>query len=673
MLIRMKTIAVLLFAAAPLFASNADLTLTSPPPSSTVIRAGVRWFTGFAVHNAGPDVASNVVVTPTSSVDVTCNCTLGNIPAGQTRTFTVQFPAPDTPGPITINASVASDASDPNPSDNSASQTLTVSPDPDVTVNLSGPAQQDLGLPFVLSIFLNNIDTVDAHDVDLTIDFRPDAVVQSLPAACSSTTAGRIVCHLDTLPFSIPQPAFKVTLVAPAMYGSGSIVFTATATEREHDFDAASNTRTITVQLYDTEYVTTTADDGAGSLRQAILDANAHCDSTTLCAIAFRIAEGSATAWKTIRVTSPLPILTAPGVRVDGATQTAFFGDTNVNGPEIEISGGGTVDGDGLLITSCNAEIANMAINSFQRNGLSVIATPETPACPKYSGSTLHDLFIGTDPTGSQARPNARGIGISVPNGTNFNSALGATTIYSSVISGNTHSGIFGLSGRLNASNNRIGVKAHSDDPLPNGASGILVGAGGYGSDIGAGGYTIAGENPASGANVIAFNGESGVSVAGGVADVAIRDNRIWGNKLLGIDVGLDGPTPDGGNGTIAVPVLTLAHYDPVSGKTVIEGDLPKSVTGLFNAAIHFYANDTGDPSGYGEGQRSLGSIQVLTPPHFHFEAAGDLTGQFISATATRINYVGFAKPPVGLMKPEGISEGLLTQTSEFSRWLEVR
>jgi len=618
------------------------------------------------VHNAGPDVATNVVVTATSPVDITCDCSITNIPVGQTRTVNVMFTAPDTAGPVTFSATVASSASDPNPSDNSASHTLTVSPDPDVTANLSAPAQQDLGLPFVLSIFLNNIDTVDAHDVNLTIDFRADAVVQSLPAACSSTTAGRIVCHLDTLPFSISQPAFKVTLVAPATYGNGSIIFNATATEREHDFDPASNTKTLIVPLYDTEYVTTTANDGAGSLRQAILDSNAHCDGTTLCTIAFRIAEASTTAWKTIRVTSPLPMLTAPGVRIDGATQTAFFGDTNVDGPEIEISGGGTVDGEGLLVTNCTAEIAYLAINGFQRNGLSMIAIPQSLTCTKYNGSILHDLFIGTDPTGSQARPNARGIGISVPNGTTFNSVLGGTLIARCVISGNTRSGIFGLSGRLNVSNNRIGVKAHSDEPLPNGASGILIGTGGYGSDIGVQGYVFAGENPATGTNVIAFNGESGISVAAGVADVAIRDNRIWGNKLLGIDIGLDGPTPDGGNGTIGAPVLTLAHYDPVSAKTVVEGDLPKNAAGLFNAAIHFYANDTGDPSGYGEGQRSLGSIQVLTPPHFHFEAAGNLTGQFISATATRINYVGFAKP-------EGIDQGLLTQTSEFSLWLEVR
>jgi len=667
MLIRMKTLAVLLFAASPLFAASADLTLTAVPPSSTLIRAGSTVFLGFSVHNAGPDAASNVVVAATSAADVTCsNCSLGDIPAGQSRTAFVKLNAPDTPGSVTINATVASNASDPKPSDNSASQTVTVSGDPDATVNLSGLPRQDLGLPYSLSIFLNNIATVDAHDVDLTLDFRPDVGVQLLSAGCSSTTAGRIVCHLDTLHFSIPQPAFKATLVAPATYGSGSIVFTATVTEREHDFDPASNTNTLTVQLYDTEYVTTTADSGAGSLRQAIIDANAHCTGATLCTIAFRIAEASTTPWKTIRVTSPLPLLTAPRIRVVGATQTAFLGDTNLNGPEIEISGGGTVDGDGLLLNNCGAEIANLAINGFQRNGLSVIGTPATPSCPQFGGITLHDLYIGTDPTGSLARPNARGIGLSIPNGSGFNALHGAAAIRNCVISGNIHSGIFALSGLLQVSNNRIGVQAHSDDPLPNGASGILVGAGSYGSDIGVQGYVFAGENPASGTNVIAFNGESGVSVASNAGDVAIRDNRIWGNKLLGIDIGLDGPTPDGGNGTIAAPVLTLAHYDPVSGNTVIEGDLPRSVTGLFNAAIHFYANETGDPSGYGEGQRPLGSIQVSTPPHFRFAIAGDLTGQFISATAMRINYVGFAKP-------EGISEGLLTQTSEFSRWLEVR
>jgi hypothetical protein len=261
-------------------------------------------------------------------------------------------------------------------------------------------------------------------------------------------------------------------------------------------------------------------------------------------------------------------------------------------------------------------------------------------------------------------------VGISVPNGKSFNGVLGATSILRCVVSGNIHSGIFGLSGRLNVSRNRIGVKAHSDDALPNGASGVFVGTGGYGSDIGASGFLASGGNPSADGNVIAFNGETSVAVASGAGDVAIRDNRIFSNTLLGIDIGLDGPTPEGA--VTPMPALTLAHYDPASGKTIIEGDVPKSALGTFGPLVHLYASDTGDPSGYGEAQRALGSVSVMSQQlHFHFEASGNLTGQFISATTTRLLYVGFAKPET--IKPEGIDQGLLSQTSEFSRWIEVR
>ncbi len=82
------------------------------------------------------------------------------------------------------------------------------------------------------------------------------------------------------------------------------------------------------------------------------------------------------------------------------------------------------------------------------------------------------------------------------------------------------------------------------------------------------------------------------------------------------------------------------------------------------------FANDAPDPSGYGQGQRPLGTLYITTAPslQFRFAADGDLTGLFITATATRINYVGFAKPD-----PQGIDQGFLTQTSEFSRAIEVR
>jgi hypothetical protein len=277
----------------------------------------------------------------------------------------------------------------------------------------------------------------------------------------------------------------------------------------------------------------------------------------------------------------------------------------------------------------------------------------------------VHDLFVGTDPSGSSARPNGRGIGTSVVNGNDFNSTGAATVIHDCVISGNTFSGIFGMSGRLIVTRSRIGVQAHADAPLPNGNAGIFVGPGGYGADIGSTGFTAAGSATDADANVIAFNGQAGVAIAGGVHDVAVRNNRIWANGGLGIDIGLDGPTPSPADLSPA-PVITLAHFDPSSGRTVVEGDFAAGST-TYNPGINVYANDAPDPSGYGEGQRPVAAI---TPPlnttHFHAEIVGDLTGQFVTATFTKTRYVGFAKPL-------GIEQGLLTQTSEFSRAVEVR
>lgn len=645
--------------------ASADLSITNFL-TATVVRAGTTGNIFYSIHNAGPDTASHVLVTftvtgATASIPCSSGCAISDIPSGQFGSLLEQLTFPAEAGLVTMTATVSSDTPDPNPADNSKTSTLTVSTDPDVYVSLSAPLRLDLGLPFALTLQIANASQIVAHDVNVTIDFNPEATVKSLPADCTSVVPGRVTCYADTLAPSTPAvpPPFNITLVAPPTYGTGSISFVATATEREHDFDPASNTATRTSQLYNTFYVTTLADDGGGSLRQAILDANANCPGSALCAIAFRIDQPSASQWKTISIVTPLPALTASNIRIDGGTQTGFFGDTNADGPEIEISGGGLVDGDGLVISGCGAEVANLTVNGFRRNGISVFR----PACVGYPTTELHHLFLGTDPTGSTSRPNTqRGLGVLVPNGTSFNSAGPSIDIHDNVISGNTLSGIFDLSGRLNIWGNRIGVKAHSDEPLPNGASGIFIGTGGYGSAIGS---DIL--RPVLAGNVIAFNRETGVAIANGVYDVSVLGNRIWGNGLLGIDIGLDGPTASTKEEfgvSIGVPALTLAHYDPVSKKTILEADVPS-----VGAILSFYASDAPDPSGYGEGQRPIGTPPVALftiATHFHLEVDGDLTGQFITATNTRSNYIGFAKP-------EGIDQGFLTQTSEFSRAIEVR
>jgi hypothetical protein len=646
----------------------ADLKVDAGTPAGP-IHAGAPSSYRFLVQNLRGENAANVVVNVSSTVPFSCQCSLGTVFTAGTTGVVMTFTAPSTPGTITINATVTSDTADPDPSNNSATVTLTVSADPDVYIHIIAPALQDVSVPFPVKFSFGNNGTTDAHEVVITLDFRADVGVQSLPPNCSSPSAGRIVCQIGTLGVN-GSGAFAMTLIAPPDYGSGSVIFTATATERGPDFDPANNVSVATTKLFDTFYVTTSADAGPGSLRQAVIDANATCVGPMFCTIVFHIDEPTEAPWKRIKLTSPLPPLTASGLRIDGATQTKFSGDTNPNGPEIEISGGGTVNGHGLLVATCGAEVANLAIGGFLANGLSV--TAPSSVCTGYYTFELHDLFIGTDPTGSAARPNARGIGMSVPNGNDFNSAGAPTNIYNCVISGNTFSGIFGMSGRLNVSNNRIGVKAHADEPLPNGNSGVFIGTGGYGSVVGGDPFP-ASHDFVSGANVIAFNGQTGVAIAAGVKDVAVRNNRIWSNRLLGIDVGLDGPTtsaPGTFGDPVNAPVLTNAHFDPVSNKTIIEGVVPDTVhidiTGL---VINIYASDAADPSGYGEGQRSIGAVAVAGPDtHFQLAVDGDLTGQWITATNTRTHYVGFAKP-----QPEGINQGFLTQTSEFSRGIPVQ
>lgn len=82
--------------------------------------------------------------------------------------------------------------------------------------------------------------------------------------------------------------------------------------------------------------VTTTADSGAGSLRQAILDANAAAGLDT---IAFAIGTGPVS----INLSTDLPDITGP-VLIDGTTQPGFAGIplVEVQGFGIKITGGGS-------------------------------------------------------------------------------------------------------------------------------------------------------------------------------------------------------------------------------------------------------------------------------------------------------------------------------------------
>ena len=626
----------LLLLSVPLFGEAADVrieTLVNDPLAAGSSLIFYTW-----VSNRGPDTARNVVLT--MSVDgwpaasLPCpngECVIGDMaPNSSTNVRWYQItPAADLTFTVTLSAS--SDTPDPDRSNNTGvTRTVRVSTAPRLEAHFTVPV---------------------AHQVVATIDLPPGAGVKNLPPQCSGA-AGRIRCTVGSLEHEptyhgAPTVLLSFTFIAPPQYEGVSINIAFEAHALEADLDDSLDRGRKTVRLYRTFLVTSTADDGGGSLRAAILAANAACPipppltvDVADCAIQFNIDEPSPNPWKTIRVKSELPHILAWRLHIDGATQSAFSGTTNAQGPAIEISGAGTVDGNGLFDDgSCARVITHLAINGFLGNGIAISGGSANFACD----TAIAGNYIGTDPTGSVAIPNDRGIGSVASRGD-----LRGMRVQDNVISGNTRSGMFLLSGGYEITGNRIGLDAHRDTPLPNGRSGIFV----YGR------LRIGIQN-----NVIAFNREMGVAIDRGVRYTEVRQNAIWGNGGLAIDDGLDGASPSvaGDNGDIPRPFITSASYDPTTNTTTILGAADRT------DAVEVFASDSRGAAGSGDAQHSLGRPDLLSPAdvndrRFVLRVKRDLRGQWISASATRISSLQPAAEYVFLARTGELSAAVAVQ-----------
>jgi hypothetical protein len=184
--------------------------------------------------------------------------------------------------------------------------------------------------------------------------------------------------------------------------------------------------------------VTNTNDTGAGSLRQAIMDAN---NAAGLDTIAFNVSgagcDGSGVC--TITPASTLPVFTSP-VLIDGYTQTGAAPNTNAQGAlntvlKIVIASPGQAGLTGLqLSTGADGSTIrgivmnggwNYAITSFFAGG----------------GGAVKGCFIGTDAAGTAVpgSPNIRGIDSEF--GDNF-TVGGPAPADRNLISGNAQSGV---------------------------------------------------------------------------------------------------------------------------------------------------------------------------------------------------------------------------------------
>jgi uncharacterized repeat protein (TIGR01451 family) len=226
------------------------------------------------------------------------------------------------------------------------------------------------------------------------------------------------------------------------------------------------------------------------------------------------------------------------------------------------------------------------------------------------SGNLVQGNFIGTDITGTLALGNSQ-MGVQATTASANNTFGGTAPGARNVVSANGIHGFqirqTGTDGNL-VQGNLIGTQSDGTSSLPNQGFGVLI-------ENVANNNSIGGTAGGAG-NVIAFN-PAGIRVASGTGN-AILGNEIFSNEGVGIDLGVDGITPNdpgdgdtGANNLQNFPVLTAATSG-ASG-TTISGDL--NSTPLTTFRIEFFSNLACDALGNGEGQVFVGSINVTTDP----------------------------------------------------------
>jgi hypothetical protein len=296
--------------------------------------------------------------------------------------------------------------------------------------------------------------------------------------------------------------------------------------------------------LLTTFMVTNTGDTigaGSGSLRQAIIDANADVSSPTV--IHFNIA---ASGVQTINVggtgNGALPTLTR-AVTIDGYSEGGASVNTLANGDNaaitIELNGanaGAAANGITLGAGSGGSTIDGLAVNRFSSNGILV----------QSDGNTVEGNFVGTNPTGTAAEPNQND-GIRIDGGKN-NIIGGTTPDTRNVSSGNQIDGIHIVVNAGPATGNTIegnfvGVNAAGTGSVGIKAIGAAAGtpAGNFvfGIEVSGGDSNTIGGTSAGARNVV------GLNAAGIEVDDGGENNVIEGNNS---GVGADGTTPVGNN-----------------------------------------------------------------------------------------------------------------------------
>jgi hypothetical protein len=269
-----------------------------------------------------------------------------------------------------------------------------------------------------------------------------------------------------------------------------------------------------TYSYSDTYIVINTNDAGAGSLRQAIENANIYPGSHT---IIFNIPNSdpgynsTIGVWK-ISLVSTLPMITHNSILIDGTTQTIFAGNTNIYGPEIMLDGNNQSWADYAfhLYNVSSVTIKGLIIGRF------VVGIQVSGA--NAQNNTISGNYIGCNYNATDTLGNT--IGVYLLGGPHNNTIGGNSYTLRNIISGNNYAGIRVINSNNNfIKGNFVGLNRTGNDSLRN-FDGISI--------EGTSKYNLIGGYTSAERNYVAGNRAYGIPVFG----IGCNYNIIAGNYI---------------------------------------------------------------------------------------------------------------------------------------------
>jgi hypothetical protein len=322
-----------------------------------------------------------------------------------------------------------------------------------------------------------------------------------------------------------------------------------------------------TLLVAETFWVSHSAEDGPGSLRQAILESQELAGADTIL-FAIPAADSNFIAergiWR-ITLSTPLPSLSDDSTHIDGHSQIEFTGDTNPHGLLIELDASGLPEKTPLLdIRSAGNLVSHLSFIGNRGPHL------------RLSGTSAHHniitgCYIGVNASGQEGELRPHSLGIDIQGSAHHNQMGGPQGMERNIIAGMATYGIKIDHGSWNRIlNNEIGIIARnaagngklaknlSSPSVPEGG-GILIQGNSVSNRIG-GVYERYG-------NIISCNRGAGIVLTGQACD----STRIEGNTI-GLDA--NGETPMGNHGP-GIWVGTVSAEGTGPRHSIIGGNSP--------------------------------------------------------------------------------------------------